>query len=95
MAHAMLVLPTPPLPVKKKCRGGLSRNWVITISWKFESGSTAAIGHVARQFTDVVGISPSEYRRTAIGRTLTETSPWPSATHGSPESKGPLTTGVP
>jgi len=32
VAHAMLVLPTPPLPVKKKCRGGLSRNWVITIS---------------------------------------------------------------
>ena len=52
-------------------------------------------GHAARQFTDVVGISPSEYRRTAIGRTLTETSPWPSATQGSPESKGPLTTGVP
>ncbi|WP_081994415.1 MULTISPECIES: helix-turn-helix transcriptional regulator [unclassified Kocuria] len=52
-------------------------------------------GHAARQFTDVVGISPSEYRRTAIGRTLTETSPWPSATQGSPESEGPLTTGVP
>ncbi|GAA1203180.1 hypothetical protein GCM10009585_21480 [Brevibacterium paucivorans] len=51
--------------------------------------------HAARQFTDIVGISPSEYRRTAIGRTLTETSPWPSATQGSPESKGPLTTGAP
>lgn len=52
-------------------------------------------GHAARQFTDVVGISPSEYRRTAIGRTLTETNPWPSATQGRPESKGTLTTGVP
>lgn len=52
-------------------------------------------GHAARQFTDVVGISPSDYRRTAKGHTLTETSPWPSATQGSPESKGPLMTGVP
>ena len=52
-------------------------------------------GHAARQFIAIVGMSPSSNRRTAIGRTLTETSPWPSATQGGPESKGPLTTGVP
>ena len=32
VAHAMLVLPTPPLPVKKKCRGASARNFIITIS---------------------------------------------------------------
>ena len=52
-------------------------------------------GHAARQFTGIVGISPSDYRRIAKGRTLTETSPRPSATQGSPETKDPLTTGVP
>ncbi len=52
-------------------------------------------GKALRAIANDVGISPSDYRRTAKGRTLTETSPWPSAMHGGPESKGPLTTGVP
>ena len=52
-------------------------------------------GHAARRFIATVGISPSDYRRTAIGRALTETSPWLSATQGSPESTGLLTTGLP
>lgn len=43
-------------------------------------------GHAARQFTDIFGMSPSNYRRTAIARSLTGTSQWPSAAHGSPES---------
>lgn len=48
-----------------------------------------------RAIANDVGIRQSDYRRTAKGRTLTETSPWPSATQGGPESKGPVTTGVP
>lgn len=46
-------------------------------------------GHAAGQFTGIVGISPSDYRRIAKGRTLTETSPRPSATQGSPRIKRP------
>lgn len=46
-------------------------------------------GYAARQFTHIVGMSPSSNRRTAIGQSLTETGRWPSATQGSPESKGP------
>ena len=43
-------------------------------------------GHAARQFTAIVGMNPSSYRRTAIARSLTGTSQWPSAAQGSPES---------
>ncbi|WP_407918948.1 helix-turn-helix transcriptional regulator [Corynebacterium timonense] len=43
-------------------------------------------GHAARQFNNIVGMSPSNYRRTAIGRSLTRTSRRPSAAQGSPES---------
>ena len=42
-------------------------------------------GYAARQLIAIVGVSPSSNRRTAIGRSVTETSPWPSATQGSPE----------
>ncbi|WP_081582832.1 helix-turn-helix domain-containing protein [Corynebacterium timonense] len=43
-------------------------------------------GHATRQFKATVGMSPSNYRRTAIARSLTGTSQWPSAAQGSPES---------
>lgn len=44
-------------------------------------------GHAARQFSAIVGMSPSNYRRTAIARSLTGSSQWPSsAAQGSPES---------
>ncbi|SKF62620.1 Uncharacterised protein [Mycobacteroides abscessus subsp. abscessus] len=33
VAQATVVLPTPPLPVKKKCRGGFCRKAVITGSF--------------------------------------------------------------
>ncbi|WP_081439811.1 helix-turn-helix transcriptional regulator [Kytococcus sedentarius] len=43
-------------------------------------------GYAAQQFTAIVGMSPSSYRRTAIARSRTGTSQWPSAAQGSPES---------
>ena len=33
VAHAMLVLPTPPLPVKKKCRGASARKLNKSVPW--------------------------------------------------------------
>lgn len=48
-------------------------------------------GHAARQFTAIVGISPSNYRRTAVDRAISsETSTGSSASQGGPEAKGPL-----
>lgn len=53
-------------------------------------------GHAARQFTAIVGISPSNYRRTAIDRAIFhEDKPMASSTTGQPEAEGSLRTGVP
>lgn len=45
-------------------------------------------GHAARQFTCIVGVSPSNYRRTATDRTIYgKTSTWPSTSPGSVKTK--------
>ncbi|OKL50748.1 helix-turn-helix transcriptional regulator [Buchananella hordeovulneris] len=45
-------------------------------------------GHAARQFTAIVGVSPSNYRRTAVDRTIcSETNTRSSASPGSPATR--------